>query len=170
LNKEAEKIIKALNLQKHPEGGYFSEVYRSKEEISSLPERFKHAHSLYTSIYFLLQENDYSAFHILKSDEIWHFYEGTVLDIHVIRKDGTLETVSLGRDTAKGERYQYLVESGQYFAAEVRDKSSFALVGCTVSPGFEYEDFEMPSGEELIKKYPRFEDIIKGLSKSNLKF
>ncbi len=165
MNKEAEKIIKALNLQKHPEGGYFSEIYRSKEEISSLPERFKHAHSLYTSIYFLLQENDYSAFHILMSDEVWHFYEGTVLDIHIIRKDGSLETVSLGRDTAKGERYQYLVESGQYFSAEVRDKTSFALVGCTVSPGFEYEDFEMPEREELMKRYPLHIKTITRLSR-----
>jgi len=165
LNKEAEKIIRALSLKKHPEGGYFSEIYRSPEKISSLPERFERGHSLYTSIYFLLQENDYSAFHILKSDEIWHFYEGTVLDIHIIRKDGSLETVSLGRDITKGERYQYLVESGQYFAAEVRDKSSFALVGCTVSPGFEYEDFDMPGREELIKKYPLHSDIIIRLSR-----
>ena len=164
-NPEAEEIISALNLKKHPEGGYFSEIYRSAEKISSLPERFKRAHSLYTSIYFLLQGNDYSAFHILKSDEIWHFYEGTVLDIHIIRKDGSLETVSLGRDITKGERYQYMVESGQYFAAEVRDKSSFALVGCTVSPGFEYEDFELPPREELIKKYPQHEDIIIKLTK-----
>ncbi|MGV8016695.1 MAG: cupin domain-containing protein [Ignavibacteria bacterium] len=165
MNKEAEKIIRALSLKKHPEGGYFSEIYRSPEKISSLPERFERGHSLYTSIYFLLQENDYSAFHILKSDEIWHFYEGTVLDIHIIRKDGSLETVSLGRDIAKGERYQYLVESGQYFAAEVRDKTSFALVGCTVSPGFEYEDFDMPEREELIKKYPLHSDIIIRLSR-----
>jgi len=164
-NPEAEEIIRALNLKKHPEGGYFSEIYRSKEEITSLPERFKSAHSLYTSIYFLLQENDYSAFHILKSDEIWHFYEGTVLDIHIIRKDGSLETVSLGRNITKGERYQYLVESGQYFAAEVRDKSSFALVGCTVSPGFKYEDFEMPEREKLIAKYPLHTKVITRLSR-----
>ncbi|MCE1164390.1 MAG: cupin domain-containing protein [Bacteroidetes bacterium] len=167
-NPEAEKIIKSLNLLRHPEGGYFSEVYRSDEKANGLDERYIGDHVNYTSIYFLLNENDFSAFHRLKSDEIWHFYDGTALDIHIIGEDGKLETVTLGKDINKGESYQYLVKRGLYFAAEVRDKKSFALVGCTVAPGFEYEDFEMPTREELIKKYPQNEDIINRLSKNEL--
>lgn len=170
MNPQAGKIIKALNLQAHPEGGYFSEVYRSNEKANGLHERYSGNHVQYTSIYFLLNENDFSAFHRLKSDEIWHFYEGTALDIHIIGEDGSLKTVTLGKNTEEGEVYQYLVKRELYFAAEVKDKKSFTLAGCTVAPGFEYSDFEMPSGNELIKKYPQHEDIIKRLSKSNFKF
>ena len=165
MNKEAEKIVKALNLTKHPEGGYFSEVYRSDETIEKeLHERFSGKHSLYTSIYFLLSENDYSAFHILKSDEIWHFYEGTTLDINIINPDGQLNSVSLGRNFESGEHFQYCIKAGHYFAAEVRDKSSYALVGCTVSPGFEYSDFELCKKDELIEKFPSHKELIERLT------
>jgi len=135
MNHEAAKIIKSLNLKKHPEGGYFHETYRSVETLENdLHSRFNGKHSLYTSIYFLLSENDFSAFHVLKSDEIWHFYSGTTLVIHVINPDGSLEIVSLGNNFETGEHFQYLIKAGQYFASEVRDKTSYALVGCTVSP------------------------------------
>ncbi len=165
MNKEAEKIVKALNLSKHPEGGYFSEVYRSKETLEKdLHKRFAGVHSLYTSIYFLLSENDYSAFHVLKSDEIWHFYKGTTLDIHIIKPNGSLKTVSLGNNLESGECFQYCIKAGHYFAAEIRDRSSFALVGCTVSPGFEYSDFELCKKKELIAKFPNHKELIDRLS------
>ncbi len=155
MNERAERIIKLLNLKRHPEGGYYKETYRSDETIEKdLDKRFNGVHSLCTSIYFLLSEKDYSAFHVLKSDEIWHFYEGTTLDIHIINPNGTLNTVSLGKNFETGEHFQYIIKSGQYFAAEVRDKSSFALVGCTVSPGFEYSDFDLCNKKELIEKFP----------------
>ncbi|MDD5361969.1 MAG: cupin domain-containing protein [Ignavibacteria bacterium] len=166
MNPQAEKIISILKLKKHFEGGYYSEIYRSKEFVKNLPDRYKGNHVHYTSIYFLLNENDFSAFHILKSDEIWHFYDGTSLDIHVINKDGTKETITLGNNISEGEKYMHLVEGGCYFAAEVRDKTSFALVGCTVAPGFEFEDFEMPSREFLLKKFPRHEELIERLSRT----
>lgn len=165
MNKEAEKIVKALNLSKHPEGGYFSEVYRSDETLEKdLHERFTGKHSLYTSIYFLLYGNEFSAFHILKSDEIWHFYEGTTLDIHIINHDGILKTVSLGKNIDDGEHFQYCIKAGHYFAAEVRDNTSYALVGCTVSPGFEYSDFELCKKESLIDKFPHHKELIDRLS------
>ena len=165
MNKEAEKIIKSLNLKKHPEGGYFSETYRSNETLEKdLHERFSCKHSLYTSIYFLLSENDFSAFHVLKSDEIWHFYKGTTLDIHIIDAKGNLDTISLGKDFKEGEHFQYLIKAGNFFAAEVRDKTSFALVGCTVSPGFEYSDFELCKKEFLIENFPQHKDLIKRLT------
>ena len=165
MNLQAEKIIRALNLQKHPEGGYFSELYRSSEETGGFPERFKGKRALYTSIYFLLNENDFSAFHVLKGDEIWHFYEGTALDIHVISKTGKLETITLGRDIENGERMMHLIENGNFFAAEVRDKTSFALVGCTVSPGFEYEDFELCKRDELLQMFPHYNELIDKFSR-----
>jgi len=166
MNKEAETIVNALNLTKHPEGGYFSEIYRSQETLDKdLHERFTGVHSMYTSIYFLLSEKDFSAFHVLKSDEIWHFYDGTALDIHIIKPDGTLNTVSLGRNFESGEHFQYCIKAGCYFAAEVRDNSSFALVGCTVSPGFEYSDFELCIKEELIDKFPAHKNLIERLTK-----
>lgn len=167
MNKEAEKIVKALNLTKHPEGGYFSEVYRSDETLEKdLHERFSGIHSLYTSIYFLLYENDFSAFHVLKSDEIWNFYKGTTLDIHIISPDGSLSTISLGNNIESSEYFQYCIKAGQYFAAEVRDKSSYSLVGCTVSPGFEYSDFELCRKESLIEKFPHHKELIERLSKN----
>ena len=165
MNKEAEKIVKALNLTKHPEGGYFSEVYRSEETLEKdLHERFTGKHSLYTSIYFLLCENEYSAFHILKSDEIWHFYEGTTLDIHIINPDGMIKTISLGKNVDVVEQFQYCIKAGQYFAAEVRDKTSYALVGCTVSPGFEYSDFELCKREGLVEMFPKHKELIARLT------
>lgn len=168
MNHEAETIVKSLNLKKHPEGGYFSEVYRSLETLENdLHCRFKGKHSLYTSIYFLLSENDFSAFHVLKSDEIWHFYSGTTLLIHIINPDGSLETVSLGNNFEADENFQYLIKAGHYFAAEVLDKTSFALVGCTVSPGFEFSDFELCKKEALIEKFPHHKDLIERLGKSN---
>ncbi len=157
----AKHIIEKFNLVRHPEGGYFSEKFRSDESIESgLPERFKGNHVLYTSIYFLLEEYDISAFHVLKADEIWHFYEGTSLLIHSVTKSGNLETVRLGRNFDKGDVFQHMIKADTYFCAEVEDKSSYSFVGCTVSPGFEYFDFELCRRNELINLFPKHKDLI----------
>jgi predicted cupin superfamily sugar epimerase len=158
---EADHIIEKFNLIEHPEGGYFTEKFRSHEKINKgLPERFQGGHSLYTSIYFLLKGNDISAFHILKSDEIWHFYEGTTLLIHTILNDGFVNTVRLGRKYNKDDVFQHLIKAGTYFCAEVEDKSSYSFVGCTVSPGFEYSDFTLCKRNELLNLYPQNKDLI----------
>lgn len=160
------EIIQRFNLTKHPEGGYFAEMFRSDDDISSgLPERYEGNHVLYTSIYFMLEGNDFSAFHVLKSDEIWHFYEGTSILLHSIEKNGILKTVRLGRSHESGDVYQYLVKAGSYFCAEVEDKSSYALVGCTVAPGFEYNDFILCSRNDLINLFPQQKDIITKFSR-----
>lgn len=165
---EAEKIISEFNLVKHPEGGYYSEMFRSDEEINSgLPPRFKGKHVLYTSIYFLLEEFDISAFHVLKSDEIWHFYEGTTLLIHSINNNGLIQTTRLGRNLAKGDVFQHMIKAGTYFCAEVEDKSSYSFVGCTVSPGFEYFDFELCRREVLINLFPQHSEIIRKFTQGN---
>ncbi len=165
--KKFDYLIDILKLKEHPEGGYFAEVLRSNEiiEKESLPSRYKDNRCLFTSIYFLLYEDKYSAFHRLKSDEIWHFYEGTRLLIHIIENKNSLKSISLGKDIKKGDEYSALIKAGTWFAAEVENKTSFSLVGCTVAPGFEYDDFELGKRERLIKLYPKHRKIIERLTR-----
>jgi len=165
MHPKAQKYIKQLQLKKHPEGGYFREVYRSGERIlpTHLPKRYKSSRNFSTSIYFLLQEMQFSSFHILKSDELWHFYDGWKVLLYVINKDGELVTKKLGKD--KDCQLQLTIEKQNWFAAELEDKKSFTLFGCTVSPGFEFEDFQLGKRDELIKKFPQHSALIKRLTK-----
>jgi len=167
MHPKAQKYIKQLQLKKHPEGGYFREVYRSGERIlpTHLPKRYKSSRNFSTSIYFLLQEMQFSSFHILKSDELWHFYDGWKVLLYVINKDGELVTKKLGKD--KDCQLQLTIEKQNWFAAELEDKKSFALFGCTVSPGFEFDDFELGNRNILIKKFPQHSVLIKRLTKSS---
>src|SRR5690606_11076637 len=151
--KTAEFYIKRLNLTQHPEGGYFKEVYRDDEIINKkhLHERYTTDHSFSTSIYNL---------HKIKSDETWHFYDGTTLIINIIDKDGRLSSVKLGRNIDEGEVFQFTIKKDSWFCAEVRDKNSFSLVGCTVSPGFDFSDFELGKRETLLKSFPYHKELI----------
>ena len=99
MHKEARTYIKKLKLKKHPEGGYFREVYRSGEKIVAdhLPERYKSSRNFSTSIYFLLEASQFSAFHILQSDELWHFYDGSDLRVYIINPEGDLIVKKIGR-------------------------------------------------------------------------
>jgi len=165
--KEANRIIRLLNLQKHPEGGYYSEVFRSDEIIGkkSLPARYKSKRCLHTSIYFLLKGNDFSAFHRLNTDEIWHFYSGSKILIHIIENKNRINTFILGNNLKAGEKFQIIVKKGHWFAAEVEDKKSYALIGCTMSPGFDFEDFELGEHSKLIRLYPKHREIIEKFTK-----
>lgn len=158
----AEYWIENLNLQKHPEGGYFSETYRSKEIIKedSLPSRFSGERVFSTAIYFLLKSGQFSAFHRLKSDEIWNFYSGSSLSIFQIQKDGNLEIIKMGNDFQNGEVFQAVVKEGSWFGAEVTEKDSYSLAGCIMSPGFDFKDFELADMEQLMKEYPQYKDLI----------
>ena len=155
---KAIEIIEQLNLIKHPEGGWFKEVYRSNEIITHthLPQRFTGDRCFNTSIYFLLESNEFSAFHKIKSDELWHFYEGAVITIHFFDLDGSYKQISLGENL----QYQCVVPANCWFAAEVISKDAYALVGCTVSPGFDFSDFEMAKRDELVAEYPMYSEII----------
>jgi uncharacterized protein len=152
--------ISRLELVRHPEGGWFRETYRAAETIPAvgLPERFNGPRSFCTAIHFLLEQGDFSAFHRIKSDEIWHFCEGTSLTVHVIHPDGVHEQILLGRDPGKGERFQAVVPAGCWFGAE--PSGTFALVGCTVAPGFDFDDFEMARCAGLSALFPRHGDLI----------
>ena len=163
---KAQKYIKQLQLKKHPEGGYFKEFYRSGEMIlpEHLPKRYKSSRNFSTSIYFLLEGKQFSSFHLLQSDELWHFYDGSSVLLYIINQKGELSVKKLGRSV--DSELQLTIEKQSWFAAEVEDKKSFVLFGCTVSPGFEFEDFEIGRRDELIKNFPQYSDLIKRLTKS----
>ena len=160
--KSAEYWINKLGLIKHPEGGYYKENYRSDIYFKNSQNNKR---SLATSIYYLLEGNDFSSFHKIKSDEIWHFYYGSNIIVHVIGKNSNLSSIIIGNKIQSGnEKIQMVIEKDSWFAAEVDDKSLYSLVGCTVIPGFEFDDFELAKKEELVQKYPMYENIIRRLT------
>jgi uncharacterized protein len=158
----AQYFIDRLKLQRHPEGGYFKETYRSREKIpvDALPERFHGDRNFSTTIYFLLEQGDFSTFHRIKSDEGWHFYEGSTLLIHIIDGDGAYHCIRMGKNLEAGDVLQYVVPATSWFASEPAHDSSFSLAGCTVSPGFDFEDFEMADKNKLSSLFPYHRPII----------
>ena len=158
----AQYYITHLHLQPHPEGGYFKETYRSSENISAgeIPTRFSGLRSFSTAIYYLLERGDFSAFHRIKSDECWHFYAGQTLLIHVIKEDGIYSCIQLGNDIEAGETFQFAVPAGAWFAVEPAAHCEFALAGCTVSPGFDFLDFEMADKRAMLNAFPEHHEII----------
>jgi predicted cupin superfamily sugar epimerase len=164
LNKDAKYWINKLNLQEHPEGGYFVETYKS-EKFVNLPEYDGPRHAC-TAIYYLLVRDQFSSFHRMKSDEIWHFYAGSRLSLHIIEtRNRRLQEVKLGADVDNGGLFQTVVKSGYWFAASVDDHDSYSLVGCTVSPGFDYCDWELGDMETLARMYPQHKSIIEKYSR-----
>lgn len=163
-----EQLIEKLDLKPHPEGGYFKETYRSAGEINqdSLDENINGKRNYSTCIYFLLTSNDFSAFHRINLDEIWHFYDGTAIRLHMISPGGDYSNSLIGNNIVNGEVPQFVVPAGFWFAAEVVLKNSFALTGCTVSPGFSFEDFELPKRKELVELFPNLEEVITKLTHS----
>ncbi|KAA3620138.1 MAG: cupin domain-containing protein [Calditrichaeota bacterium] len=164
--KTADYWIEKLNLASHPEGGYFRETYRSDEKISreDLPQRFAGDRDISTAIYFLLKSGQRSLFHRIKSDELWHFYSGSPLTIHMISTEGHYTTLSLGTGIENGQHFQCSVPAGIWFGATVDLPNSFSLVGCTVAPGFDFADFEFGKYDELVKLCPEQKNIIALLS------
>lgn len=165
--KTSQYWIEKLRLEPHPEGGYFRQTYRSELMIArdALPEGFAGARAASTAIYFLLDGKNFSAFHRLRSDEIWHFYAGAPLIVHVITAEGGYSSIVLGNDLEAGQVLQAVVPWGRWFASHVADWKSFAVVGCTVAPGFDFEDFEMGKREELVGEYPQHRELIERLTR-----
>jgi len=165
--KRAELLIQKLNLVAHPEGGYFKETYRSTGIIDTeqLPKNYDGQRNFSTSIYFLLKSNDFSAFHKINQDETWHFYEGSTVTIHQISTLGIYSKITLGSDILNKQLPQYTVPGNYWFAATVDLKDSYCLVGCTVAPGFDFNDFKLANKEELQKQFPNHKDIIKALTR-----
>jgi predicted cupin superfamily sugar epimerase len=155
-------MVNHYQMQPHPEGGFYKQTYRSNEYLNAehLPERFGGERVISTAIYFLLEGNQFSAFHRIKSDELWHFYYGTSLNIYVIHKDGSLEIIKLGNNPEAGEQFQAVVKAGCWFASKLVKGEGFSFVGCTVAPSFDFTDFELAKTEELVKEYPQHKDLI----------
>lgn len=156
--KTAEEFIQHLDLEQHIEGGYYRSSYNSGSN-------FDQTRSLWSSIYFLLRTGEVSHFHRLTADEMWYFHAGESLTIYMISEQGELTTAQLGLDLAAGERPQFLVPKGCIFGSAM-NKPGFSLVGCMVSPGFTFEDFELFSQETLLEVYPQHDEIIRRLSRS----
>jgi predicted cupin superfamily sugar epimerase len=163
---DSQYYVSKLGLEPHPEGGYYKRTFESGERASDqeLTVDFEGKRKLYTSIYFLLTSNDVSHFHRLKSDELWYYHAGSPLTIHVIDENGEYKEMKLGLDLDKGEVPQALVPKNSIFGSSVMDKDTFSLVGCMVSPGFEFQDFELFTQDDLLSKYPKYKDIIMKLA------
>ncbi|GAB3653052.1 cupin domain-containing protein [Echinicola sediminis] len=161
------QIIEKLGLQAHPEGGHYREVYRSEGKISqeSLPQQIEGERNYVTSIYFMLTSDTFSAFHRIKQDEIWHFYQGASIKLHTLSPTGIHKEYLIGHDILNGQKPQLVVPAGHWFAAEVMGKDSFALVGCTVAPGFDFSDFELAEREQLIQQFPAHDQLISAFTR-----
>lgn len=158
--------ITHLRMQVHVEGGAYSEVYRSPLILDkgNLPATFNGSRNCCTSIYFLLLKGQFSAFHRIKSDETWHFYTGGSLEIYELDKNGTLQIHFLGSNPEKGEDFQTTIQAGNWFASRVVT-GEYVLAGCTVSPGFDFEDFELAEREILLNTYPDHDKLIRQLTR-----
>lgn len=160
-NPTAEYFINKLDLKKHPEGGYYRENYRHSQKLVNTE---KSERSIATSIYFLLQSNDISAFHQLKSDEIWYFHAGSPLAIYTIDAGKKLNETVLGLNIENYEHPQIVLQNGTIFGAKVKTPDSFTLLGCMVAPGFDFQDFKLYSRKELLELFPGYRNIIMELT------
>lgn len=159
------EIVETLGLQPHPEGGFYTEVYRSDGIIDTDEDGFPDGRHFCTSIYYLLESGDKSHFHRIKSDEVWHHYEGSSITIHMITQAGSYRKMHIGKILQEGQKPQKIVPANCWFGVMVDEPDSYTLCGCTVSPGFDFDDFEMADRSSLLKKYPGHEAIIKQLTK-----
>jgi len=165
--RDAQYWIDRYELVEHPEGGYFHETHRSVEKIPSgaLPSRYGGERRMSTAIYYLVKGERPALLHRLKSEEIWHFYAGSPVTVYIINGKGALSHVTLGPGDEHDHVHQAIIPAGSWFGAIVEDRAGYALAGCTVAPGFEYEDFELADRELLSAQYPRHREIIERLTR-----
>ncbi len=163
--KNAAYYIDQLGLEAHIEGGAFRQTYKSSGTLAqaALPAAFAGDRHFSTAIYFLLQAGEFSALHRLASDELWHFYEGEVLSIYEFEANGQLRVHQLGRDLQAAQQLQVVVQAGSWFGSRCEVPGGFSLVGCTVAPGFEYDDFCLAAAADLITHYPQHAVLIREL-------
>lgn len=161
---DVESIVDHLSLSPHPEGGYYKETWRSPLVLDGLPHGGPRA--AMTLIHYLLPGGAHSAFHRVRgSDEAWHFYEGDPLTLHIIEASGAYRTVVLGEDFGSGHVRHAVVPADAWQAAEAQGPR-YALVGCTVAPGFDFADFDMAQRDVLAARYPEQRAVVDRLSKA----
>ncbi len=164
----ADEVKRLLGLEPHPrEGGWFVQTYAAEEKIP--PEvfgvRYGGPRRAATAIYYLLEEGSFSEMHCLRSDEVFHFYAGDPVEMLQLLPDGSGRTVVIGKDLAAGQRPQVLVEGGVWQGSRLVKGGQWALLGCTVSPGFEYEDYESATRKELSARWPAWSQMISELTR-----
>lgn len=163
LKTDTENLISLLSLIPHPEGGHFRETYRSQHSVTREGDGITRSAS--TAIYYLLRGRERSTWHRIQSDEMWHFYEGVAIRIYVLEPDGGLNVLILGNPLRhEGANFQALVPAGRWFAAECAEPDSLSLVGCTVAPGFEFEEFEIADQGLLEQGWPEHREVIARLA------
>ena len=163
MHADAVTLIATLGLAPHPEGGYYRETFRAPLSLTGLPHGSPRAAS--TAIYFLLPADTFSALHRVGSDEVWHHYDGDPVDLHTIDGVSMQHTVTrLGRNFAAGELPQHVVRAGLWQAA-VPIGERYALCGCTVAPGFDFADFEMPDRATLLGLLPASRALVESLTR-----
>jgi|SRR5581483_1126840 len=153
---KADDLVRLLDLKPHPEGGFYRESYRSPSKIAgSKPIR-----ACSTAIYYLLVPGAISKMHRIKADEVFHFYLGDPVTWVLLDPQGGMKKVVLGKDLSKGQQLQLVIPAGTWFGGYLNEGGAFGLMGTTVAPGFEFEDFELAGREGLLKAYPRAEKEI----------
>jgi hypothetical protein len=162
-----EQLVKHLELEPHPEGGFYKEMYRSEAKLlgSLLAKDLEGDRNFSTAIYFLIEKENFSALHKIKSDEIWHFYAGDALEVMEISNSGQLKITLVGNKLDQGEVFQYTVKANTWFGSRVKSGGTYSLVGCTVSPGFDFRDFEMAKRNDLLEKFPEHKGIIEQMTR-----
>jgi predicted cupin superfamily sugar epimerase len=164
----SDQIKTLFHLKPHPEeGGYFIETYRSSETLSekALPSRYKGVRSFGTAIYYLLTPETISAIHRLRSDEVFHFYLGDPVEMLQLWPDGSGRILILGSDILNGMEPQVIVPRGVWQGARLIKDGKFALLGTTVTPGFEFADYESGRRDQLVNSHPQFQEFITALTK-----
>ena len=161
MEKIVEKIVNFYNLEAHPEGGYYKEVYRSNLTTQNKDNQDR---SILTSIFFLLTDKNSSNFHSIESDELWYYHSGSGFTVHCLSPEGHYYTIKIGPDFEAGEVFQAVVPKGTIFGSTVERENSYSLVGCAVAPGFDFSDFKLYSRIELLNKYPDYSEIIERLT------
>lgn len=161
-------IIDALGLEAHPEGGFYKETYRATEKISghALPDRYGGERALSTAIYYLLTADSFSALHRVQSDEVFHFYLGDPVDLVTIDEKGEIAHTELGPDLALGQRPQARVTRGRWQGLKLKPGGEAALLGATVAPGFDFEDFDLASRDALLKAHPHLKETIRAFTRN----
>lgn len=156
--------IEKHQLQPHPEGGYYVRTYCSDQSFPGKPETdpFPAGRPWSTAILYLMEAGDFSGFHRIKSDELWHFYEGGTIELFLFRNSGQLELIRLGPDQAQ----QITIPANHWFAAAPASDTEYALVGCTLSPGFLFQDHEMANASELTAQFPDRAELIRRFCRS----
>jgi uncharacterized protein len=167
---DVEAIIQKLGLKPHPaEGGFYRETYRSGERLpaAALPARYGADRAFSTAIYYLLTPDGFSAMHRLQSDEIFHFHAGDPVTMLQLHPDGQGRTVILGPDVLAGQQPQVIVPRGVWQGLILNDGGTFALLGTTVAPAFEFADFELGVHDLLLQEYPAYRRLIERLTRSS---